>query len=198
VSLFLYNPYLGGWVPWHDENMETSSPGVFVAGDGTGIEGSLVALAEGRLAAIRASRDLGYITHEDARSRSMPILRELKGLRRFESALNNVSLIRDGLFSLISDDTVICRCKEVSAGEIQQSISNGARSMGEIKRFTMSGMGHCQGRICENTIAEMLTKSTNAQIEHVGYFTPRPPVKPLSIDIFQSYGEDGEVKGFVH
>jgi hypothetical protein len=69
--------------------------------------------------------------------------------------------------------------------------------MGEIKRFTMAGMGYCQGRICENTIAEILSLATNQSMEAVGFFTPRPPVKPLTMDIFLT--ETGaEVKGFAH
>lgn len=192
-----YKPNLGGWVPYHDENMETDLPGVFVAGDCAGVLGALVAVEEGRLASIKACKELGRITDNEAQSRSSSILRKLRGLRRFEWALSQMFVIPKGGVSRITDDTIVCRCKEITAGEIRESIASGATSMGEIKRFTMAGMGYCQGRICENTIAEILSLATNQSMEAVGFFTPRPPVKPLTMDIFLT--ETGaEVKGFAH
>lgn len=178
-----YDPYLGGWVPCHDENMETTSPGVFVAGDGTGVAGALVAVREGRLAAIKACQQLGRITQEEAQYRSFPILKELKGLRRFQSALGEISAIRRGLFSRITDDTIICRCEEVTAGEILQKIADGAADTDVIKRLTRAGMGHCQGRMCESTITQMISIETKQPLEDVGWFTPRPPVKPFPLGI---------------
>ena len=178
-----YKPCVGGWVPCHDENMETSLPGVFVAGDGAGIAGALVAIEEGRLAAIKASQQLGYITQEEAKHRSLPIFKKLRGLRRFELALNEIFLIRRGLFTRITDDTIICRCEEITAGEIRQIIADGAIGKQEIKRLTRAGMGSCQGRMCESTIAEMISIETKRPVEEMGWFSPRPPVKPLPLRI---------------
>ncbi len=183
-----YDPYLGGWVPCHDENMETTLPGVFVAGDSAGIAGALVAMEEGRLAAIKASQQLGHITQEEAHYRSLPIFKKLRGLRRFESALNAIYSIRRGLFTRITDDTIICRCEEVTAGEIRQIIVDGAISINEIKRLTRSGMGHCQGRMCEPIIAEMISIETKRPVEDVAWSTPRPPIKPVPLGILA--GED--------
>lgn len=52
---------LGGFVARHDENMETSLHGIYIAGDVTGIEEASVAIVEGKLAGIAASESLGYI-----------------------------------------------------------------------------------------------------------------------------------------
>jgi len=182
-----YEPCLGAWVPCYNENMETSLPGVFVAGDGAGIAGALVAVEEGRLAAIEACQQLGYITQEEAQHRSLPIFRKLKGLRRFESALNEIFSIRRGLFTRITDDTIVCRCEEITAGEIRRTIAdviaNGTIDICEIKRLTRAGMGNCQGRMCESTIAEMISIETKRPVVEMGWLTPRPPVKPLPLGI---------------
>lgn len=182
-----YEPCLGDWVPCHDENMETSLPGVFVAGDGAEIAGALVAMEEGRLAAIKASQQLGYITQEEAKHRSLPILKKLRGLRRFEFALNEIFSIRRGLFTRITDDTIVCRCEEITAGEIRQIIAdviaNGTINIYEIKRLTRAGMGNCQGRMCESTIAQMISIETNQPVAGMGWLTPRPPVKPFPLGI---------------
>ena len=178
-----YEPCLGGWVPCHDENMQTSLPGIFVAGDSAGIAGALVAMEEGRLAAIKASQQLGYITQEEVQRRSLPIFKKLRELRRFEFALNEIYLIRRGLSARITDDTIICRCEETTAGEIRQIINDGVRDIQEIKRLTRAGMGSCQGRICESTIAQMISTETKRPVGDIGWFTPRPPVKPISLGI---------------
>lgn len=176
-----YEPRFGGWIPCHNETMETSLPGVFVAGDSAGIAGALVAMEEGRLAAIKVSQQLGYITKEEAQHRSLPIFKKLRGLRRFELALNEIYLIRSGLFTRITDDTIICRCEEITAGEIRQIIADGAIDIQEIKRLTRAGMGSCQGRMCESTIAQMISTETKRPLQEMGWFTPRPPVKPLPL-----------------
>ncbi|MFC1931025.1 FAD-dependent oxidoreductase [Chloroflexota bacterium] len=176
------------WLPCHDENMETNLPGVFVAGDDNEIGGALVAVEEGRLAGIEACRQLGHVSQEEAEQRSSPVFKKLKGLRRFELALNEIFSIRNGLFTRITDDTVVCRCEEVTAGEIRKIIADGTTEIQEIKRLTRVGMGHCQGRTCESTIAQMISMEMNKPVSALGYFTPRPPVKPFPLGVLA--GED--------
>ncbi|RLE36113.1 pyridine nucleotide-disulfide oxidoreductase [Candidatus Acetothermia bacterium] len=54
-----YSPRLGGWVPIHNSRMETTIPGIYVAGDLSGVEEASTALEEGRLAGICAASSLG-------------------------------------------------------------------------------------------------------------------------------------------
>jgi thioredoxin reductase len=78
---FIYLPGLGGWVPVHDEAMETSLPGIYVAGDLAGIEEASTAMEEGRLAGIAAARALGYMVAEDAERKTGEIRGRLAALR---------------------------------------------------------------------------------------------------------------------
>jgi thioredoxin reductase len=61
---FIYIPSLGGHVPLHDEDMETTVPGIYVAGDIAGIEEASTAMEEGRLAGLAAAEALGYVSEE--------------------------------------------------------------------------------------------------------------------------------------
>ncbi len=61
---FEYIPSLGGHLPIHDENMETTVPGIYVAGDIAGIEEASTAMEEGRLAGLAAADALGYGSEE--------------------------------------------------------------------------------------------------------------------------------------
>jgi succinate dehydrogenase/fumarate reductase flavoprotein subunit len=62
----VYNPVLGGYVPLHDRNMETSVPGVYVAGDVSGVEEASAAMEEGRIAGISVAQSLNLICSADA------------------------------------------------------------------------------------------------------------------------------------
>jgi len=53
---------LGGYVPLRTGLMETTVPGIYVAGDAAGVEEASSAMVEGRLAGLAAARSLGYAT----------------------------------------------------------------------------------------------------------------------------------------
>lgn len=76
-----YEVELGGFLPWHDREMRTSAPGVYVAGDAAGVEEASIAMDEGRLAAVSAAEDLGILRGADAAARKSVLLARLEGLR---------------------------------------------------------------------------------------------------------------------
>lgn len=73
-----YKPALGGFVPWHDEDMQTSVPGLYVAGDAAGVEEASIAMEEGRLAGMAAAESLGLVKAEDIKEAVRARLRELR------------------------------------------------------------------------------------------------------------------------
>ena len=95
-----YDPNLGGWTPLRDENMETDVPGIYAAGDCTGIAGSVVSVEEGHIAGIAVARALGYITPGEAEKRMKSIRKRLKGIKRFRRIMDEISLPRPGLYEL--------------------------------------------------------------------------------------------------
>jgi len=88
----------------------------------------------------------------------------------------------EGLVSLLKDDTIICRCEEITLSEIKAAIQMGARSIGEVKMLTRTGMGNCQGRMCEHTVSAIIAHELGGEgitREDVGYYSIRPPLHPL-------------------
>jgi NADPH-dependent 2,4-dienoyl-CoA reductase/sulfur reductase-like enzyme len=77
----MYLSALGGRVPIHDENMETTVRGVYVTGDTAGVEEADTAIDEGRLAGIAAAEELGYLAKGEAENLKLNILRNLNDLR---------------------------------------------------------------------------------------------------------------------
>ena len=78
------------------------------------------------------------------------------------------------------DNIIICRCEEVTLGEIKQAIREGARDVTGIKRRTRAGMGLCQGRTCEKLIQQIIKEELGKKVEEIGTSTFRPPVRPVT------------------
>ena len=57
-------PELGGRLPIHNENMETTVGEVYVAGDTAGVEEASTAMEEGRLAGVDIAQKLGYLSQD--------------------------------------------------------------------------------------------------------------------------------------
>ncbi|HHV82969.1 MAG TPA: FAD-dependent oxidoreductase [Tepidanaerobacter syntrophicus] len=95
---FVYIPPLGGQVPIHDRNMETTLEGVYVAGDITGVEEASSAMEEGRLAGVACAESLGYYDKIKALELKNEIWNRLDALRtgpfgegRFQAKLKQVN-----------------------------------------------------------------------------------------------------------
>jgi thioredoxin reductase len=187
-----YVPDLGGWVPARNEDMETSVPGVFAVGDGAGVAGSAMAMFEGRIAGISTAQSLGYISPKEARKRKKPYLNDMKKIGRLRDALDRISCPRPGLFELANDDTIICRCEELTLGDIKSAISKNTIEMNEVKRMTRMGMGHCQGRMCAPAVQEIIAAQTQTPAAEIAYLNQRPPTKLVPIHALESLpGEFG-------
>lgn len=87
-------------------------------------------------------------------------------------------------------DMIICRCEEVTLGEILQAISEGAKTVNEIKRRTRAGMGLCQGRSCGRLVRKLIAEHAKQKFHHVKPATSRPPVRPLSLTTLASLEDD--------
>ncbi len=81
----------------------------------------------------------------------------------------------------LPDDVIVCRCEEVTAGEIRRSIREyGATTVTEVKRRVRSGMGLCQGRTCGKLTMRILSEETGKPASELLPATSRPPVRPLT------------------
>lgn len=80
----------------------------------------------------------------------------------------------------LDDDVLVCRCEEITAGEIRQAIREGARDVVGVKRRVRAGMGLCQGKTCEKMVQQILCQELKYAPEQTGTSSVRPPVKPIS------------------
>lgn len=89
------------------------------------------------------------------------------------------------------NDDIICRCEEISEGQIRDAIRQGATTINEIKRWTRSGMGLCQGRTCRRLMERILSEETGERINDIAPSTYRQPVRPIRMGILTE-SEDEE------
>jgi len=83
-----------------------------------------------------------------------------------------------------TDDLVICRCEEITRGEIKEAIRNGIQTLNGIKRITRAGMGLCQGQTCQQLVARILTEELGLAAADIDPTTARGPVRPLRLEVF--------------
>jgi len=80
----------------------------------------------------------------------------------------------------VNDNIIICRCEEITLGEIKQAIKEGAKTVTEVKRRTRAGMGLCQGRTCEKIVERILCHELNKDPAEINPATDRAPVRPVT------------------
>ncbi|MGD0430582.1 MAG: FAD-dependent oxidoreductase [Acetobacteraceae bacterium] len=152
------------------EDGRTPVGSVFAVGDGAALGGARVAMARGRLAGLAAARDLGHVAPEDSGTRG-----ELRRALAFQDALWRLFPLPPVRADLIPDDTIVCRCEEVTAGALRRELAAGLMSLAALKKATRAGMGRCQGRFCAATVARLCPGVS----EPDGFAAPRAPVRPV-------------------
>lgn len=78
--------------------------------------------------------------------------------------------------------TIICRCEEISYEEIEDVISNGARTFDDIKRLTRCGMGPCQSKICNCLIANIINEKICTPFHEIPLPRMRMPLSPIKLE----------------
>ncbi len=82
------------------------------------------------------------------------------------------------------DNLIVCRCEEITKGEIRKAIHEGMRTMTEIRRFLRPGMGLCQGNTCGKIVKDILARELGTRPAVLEDCTARGPARPVEIEVF--------------
>ncbi len=170
-----------GWRPACDGWGRSSVDGVSIAGDGAGIGGAQVAELDGRLAALDAACRLGRIEVAERDRRAAPLHAARRRDLRIRPFLEALYRPADDQRVPLADDVIVCRCEDVTAGDIRAALALGCPGPNQLKAFTRCGMGPCQGRLCGPTVTELIAAERGVPVADVGYYRLRPPVKPVTL-----------------
>jgi NADPH-dependent 2,4-dienoyl-CoA reductase/sulfur reductase-like enzyme len=144
-----------------DDWQQTSQANIYCAGEPTGIGGLELSLIEGHIAGLAAA---------GRQQEATDLFAQRKKLCSFASRLEKTFALRAELKALPQEDTLLCRCEDVSFEAVRQYTS-----WRSAKLHTRCGMGPCQGRIC-GTATEFLL-GWNAD-------STRPPLFPVLLSSF--------------
>jgi thioredoxin reductase len=168
------------FAPVTDQWGELDVPGIFVAGDGGGIGGAQAAETQGEVTALAIAAQLGAIDTAARNRSAAPLLRRLAEVMRIRPLLDSLYRPRDEN-RVPKDEVMVCRCEEVTAGELRSFVKLGCLGPNQAKSFGRCGMGPCQGRLCGLTVTEVIADARSVPPETVGYYRIRPPIKPLTL-----------------
>lgn len=160
-----------------DAEQASTVPGLFLAGEITGVTGAVGAVAEGRLAgraaAARCTGRSSGSSRQDRRARARH--------RLFAQAMHHAHPAPEGWTEGVDDCTVVCRCEEVTFGEITAAreglLAEDPRSL---KGVTRAGMGMCQGRICGAAMM-CLGGENDSRLTAARAVSKRPLALPLTV-----------------
>lgn len=82
------------------------------------------------------------------------------------------------------DDMIICRCEEITKGEIRLAVYDGMRTTNEVKRYLRSGMGLCQVQTCQRLVQGIIASELKVRPSELGMIQGRAPVRPVEIRTF--------------
>jgi NADPH-dependent 2,4-dienoyl-CoA reductase/sulfur reductase-like enzyme len=183
---FDYAPMHRAHLPMRDAAGRSSVEGVYLAGDGAGIMGADAAEWAGERAALALLADSGVAVDT---ARAAELERKLGKLAGFRQGLERAFPVPQDWAAHASDDLVICRCENITAGTLRQTVAtNGADEMNRLKALSRVGMGRCQGRMCGVAAAEILAHATGQPLQQVGRLRGQAPIKPIPIMLVPAEG----------
>jgi NADPH-dependent 2,4-dienoyl-CoA reductase/sulfur reductase-like enzyme len=147
-----------------DAAQRTSVPGVFAAGEITGIGGAVMAGAEGTIAGAAAAGDTPPSRAVTTRRRAA----------RTAAAFDRAYPIPAGWLDRLEPDTVVCRCEDVTWQQVTDVIADGIADVRAIKGQVRCGMGWCQGRICGPALQLATAARAGRPVAVVGDLANRP------------------------
>ncbi len=158
--------------------LANSEMSVHAAGEVTGVGGSVLSLHEGALAGLSCALLRGKITEKQYRDSTKNIYAARLHAEKFARVLKDVYVVPDGWRNWVTPSTLICRCEEVSCGQVDAAVDElGARNSRDVKLFSRVGMGMCQGRVCGRNIAGYLGTDDADRIRNAR----RPIIAPITL-----------------
>ncbi|MFM9372045.1 FAD-dependent oxidoreductase [Streptomyces sp. Da 82-17] len=167
----------GGEFTAVDDDQATSAPGVYAAGEITGVAGAPAARAEGALAGWLAAGGPPDTT----------VVRRLRRSRdqgrAFAERLARAHPVGAAWPGWLRPETVVCRCEEADYASLCRAAADPSSSAARVAKLeTRAGLGPCQARVCGPTVAELTARLTGPPADRPadGLPAPAPHRRPVA------------------
>ena len=84
----------------------------------------------------------------------------------------------------LDDDMIICRCEEITKGEIRRAVHDGMFTITEIRRYLRTGMGLCQGQTCGKLVKGIVARELKISPLELEPAVSRAPMRPIEMEVF--------------
>ena len=82
------------------------------------------------------------------------------------------------------NDMIVCRCEEVTKGQIRQAVHDGMFTITEIRRYLRTGMGLCQGQTCAKLVKRIVANELKVSMDVLEPASSRAPMRPIEMEVF--------------
>lgn len=90
------------------------------------------------------------------------------------------------------DHIIICRCEEVTKGDIRRAVHDGMYTLTEIRRYLRTGMGLCQGQTCGRLVKGIVARELGISPLDLEPATSRAPMRPIEMKALGNEGKEVE------
>jgi hypothetical protein len=187
-----YDVGRGGWAPKLDAYQRTTIERLYAAGDGAELLGVAAAPITGRIAALTAALDLRKISQEKYERSYAKEVAALKRATQFGREIALLMQPRASVMEHVPAETIVCRCEDVTVGELKEAVQQGSREINALKAATRCGMGPCGGRMCGEAAAAVM-ECAGVERSAIGYWTARPPLRPVPIGTLTGDFDYGDI-----
>ena len=187
-----FNSQLGGWVVKVNEDLETSVDGIHAAGEITAVGGAVKSLTEGRLAGFGILRRMGLLKPDEMKAEISALKQARRRLMAFARYFNAQYTFPPeylaGWIRSLPDDVPVCRCEDVTLGDVRRAVADGFETPAGVKKATRCGMGTCQGSTCKTILLDVLAAITSKPLSQIPMPSVRIPVKPIYLGTLAGAG----------
>lgn len=90
------------------------------------------------------------------------------------------------------DDMIICRCEEVTKGEIRKAVHEGMFTITEIRRYLRTGMGLCQGQTCAKLVKGIVARELGVPASQLEPASSRAPMRPTEMRVLANEAKEAQ------
>ena len=90
------------------------------------------------------------------------------------------------------DDMIICRCEEVTKGEIRKAVHDGMYTITEVRRYLRTGMGLCQGQTCAKLVKGIVARELGVSPSQLEPASSRAPMRPTEMRVLANETKEAQ------
>ena len=162
---------------------------IYIVGDCLRVYGEKAAILRGKITALQIAYNYKLLTPKELRKAMFSLWIKYMQVLSARPMLSRAFSPRRDLYD-VPDDVVVCRCENITAGSIRAVALEGLADINEVKLRTRSGMGSCQGRMCEAASAAIAASVRKIRPQDMDKLSIRNPLRAVPLEVLARLHEE--------